>query len=294
MTVLNLMVYRHSAFYSPILGAIAGGFLADEGFEATYKVMPPQRNVGDMIASGEIHVSQTAVSGSWAYLEKGESPPLMHFAQINQRDGFLIASRRPDADFRWERLAAGRFMFVHGGQPQAMLAYALHKKGMDIAALKELDAGSTVKMMAAFRDGQGDFFHEQAPYPQQLEHEGVAQVVASVGEAIGPVAFSSLAASPAWIAGADAKRFMRAYRKSRAWVNSAPPGEVAGAEQYFFPDIHREALIASIACYQRLGCWAGDVGIDRSHYETALDVFAHSRLISRRHSYDLVVVPPPA
>jgi NitT/TauT family transport system substrate-binding protein len=185
-------------------------------------------------------------------------------------------------------------MFVHGGQPQAMLAYALHKKGMDIAALQGLDAGSTVKMMAAFRDGQGDFFHEQAPYPQQLEHEGVAQVVASVGEAIGPVAFSSLAASPAWIAGADAKRFMRAYRKSRAWVNSAPPDEIAAVEQSFFPDIHREALIAAVACYQRLGCWAGDVGIDRSHYETALDVFAHSRLISRRHPYDQVVVPPPA
>ena len=293
MTVLNLMVYRHSAFYSPILGAITGGFLADEGFEPTYTVMPPGRGVGEMIASGEIQVSQTAVSGSWGYLEKGESAPFMHFAQINQRDGFLIASRRPDADFRWDKLAAGRFMFVRGGQPQAMLAYALHKKGVDIATLKGLDAGSTVKMMAAFRDGQGDFFHEQAPYPQQLEHEGVAQVVASVGDAIGPVAFSSLAASPAWIAGADAKRFMRAYRKSRAWVNSAPPDEVAAVEQSFFPDIHREALIAAIACYQRLGCWAGDVGIDRSHYETALDVFAHSRLISRRHPYDQVVVPPP-
>ena len=294
MTILNLMVYRHSAFYSPILSAIAGGFLAHEGFEPTYAVMPPQRSVGEMIASGEIHVSQTAVSGSWAYLEKGESPPFVHFAQINQRDGFLIASRWSDPDFRWEKLTNGRFMFVHGGQPQAMLAYALHKKGVNIAALKGLDAGSTVKMMAAFRTGQGDYFHEQAPFPQQLEHEGVAQVVASVGEVIGPVAFSSLAASPAWLAGADTQRFMRAYRKAREWVNSAPPDEVAAVEQSFFPDIHREALVTAIACYQRLGCWAGDVGIDRSHYETALDVFAHSGLISRRHPYNQVVVPPPA
>ncbi|HEV8645826.1 MAG TPA: hypothetical protein VGR01_09680 [Burkholderiales bacterium] len=294
MTVLNLMVYRHSAFYSPILSAIAGGFLADEGFEPTYAVMPPARSVGEMIVSGEIQVSQTAVSGSWAYLERGETPPFAHFAQINQRDGFLIAARRPDVDFRWEKLTAGRFMFVHGGQPQAMLAYALHRKGVNIAALKGLDDGNTGQMMAAFRAGQGDYFHEQAPYPQQLEHEGVAQVVASVGEALGPVAFSSLAAAPAWIAGADTQRFMRAYRKAREWVNSAPPDEVAAVEQSFFPDIRREALIAAIACYQRLGCWAGDVGIDRSHYETALDVFAHSRLISRRHPYDQVVAPLPA
>lgn len=256
--------------------------------------MPPRRSVGEMIASGEIHISQTAVSGNWAYLEKGESPPLAHFAQINQRDGFLIASRQADPDFRWEKLAAARFMFVHGGQPQAMLAYAMHKKGVNFAALKGIDAGNTGQMMAAFRSGQGDYFHEQAPYPEQLECEGAAQVVASVGEVIGPVAFSSLAAAPAWIAGPDAQRFMRAYRKSRALVSSAPPGEVAAVEQSFFPDIHREALVSAIACYQRLGCWAGDVGIDRSHYETALDVFAHSRLISRRHPYDQVVVPPPA
>jgi NitT/TauT family transport system substrate-binding protein len=293
MTILNLMVYRHSAFYSPILSAIAGGFLAHEGFEPTYAVMPRQRSVGEMIASGEIHVSQSAVSASWPFLEKGEKPPFLHFGQINQRDGFLIASRRPDADFRWEKLKTGRFMFVHGGQPQAMLVYALHKKGVNIIPLKGIDAGNTGQMMADFRTGQGDYFHEQAPYPQQLEHEGAAHVVASVGEAIGPVAFSSLAASPAWLAGPDAQRFMRAYRKSRAWVNSAPPDEVAAVEQSFFPDIHREALIAAIACYQKLGCWDGDVAIDWSHYETALDVFAHSRLISRRHPYDQVVVAPP-
>jgi NitT/TauT family transport system substrate-binding protein len=293
MTILNLMVYRHSAFYSPILSAIAGGFLAHEGFEPTYTVLPAGKTVGEMIASGEIHVSQSAVSASWPFLEKGKRPPFLHFGQINQRDGFLIAARRPDADFRWEKLAAGRVMFVHGGQPQAMLAYALHKKGLNIAALKGLDAGNSVQMMAAFRAGQGDYFHEQAPYPQQLEHEGVAQVVASVGDAIGPVAFSSLAAAPAWLAAPDVQRFMRAYRKAREWVNSAPPDAVAAVEESFFPDIRREALIAAIACYQRIGCWAGDVGIVRSHYETALDVFAHSRLISRRHPYDQVVAPPP-
>ncbi|MEK6212089.1 MAG: hypothetical protein AABM64_17265 [Pseudomonadota bacterium] len=74
MAILNLMVYRHSAFYSPILSEIAGGFLAHEGFEATYTVMPSQRSVGEMIAPGEIHVSHSAVSASWPFLEKGAKP----------------------------------------------------------------------------------------------------------------------------------------------------------------------------------------------------------------------------
>ena len=34
MTVLRVMASRHSAFYSPLLGAIAGGFLQAEGVSA--------------------------------------------------------------------------------------------------------------------------------------------------------------------------------------------------------------------------------------------------------------------
>ena len=49
-------------------------------------------------------------------------------------------------------------------------------------------------MVAAFRSGAGDYVHLQGPAPQQLEADGVGHVVASVGEAIGPVAFSSLCA----------------------------------------------------------------------------------------------------
>jgi NitT/TauT family transport system substrate-binding protein len=293
MGTLNLMVYRHSAFYSPLIAGIAGGFFAQEGFEPTYNVMPQGKTVGEMLVSGAVHVSQTAVSGSWPYLEKGERPPFVSFAQINQRDGFQIASRNPVPEFGWAKLTTGKFMYAHGGQPQAMLAYALHKKGVSLDKTSGIDAGGPQKSMTAFRNGQGDWYHEQGPYPQQLHHEGLADVVASVGEAIGPVAFSSLAAMPRWLASPDAIRFTRAYRKARAWVQTAPPATVAQAEQSFFADIAPDAMIAAIRYYQQLGCWAGDIGIDPAHYETALDVFAYSRLISRRHAYDKVVVAPP-
>jgi NitT/TauT family transport system substrate-binding protein len=293
MGTLNLMVYRHSAFYSPLIAGIAQGFFAHEGFEPTYTVMPPGKSVGEMLVSGAIHVSQTAVSGAWPYLEKGERPPFVSFAQINQRDGFQIASRNPVPEFGWAKLTTGKFMFAHGGQPQAMLAYALHKKGVSLDKTSGIDAGDPQKSMMAFRNAQGDWYHEQAPYPQQLQHEGVAEVVASVGEAIGPVAFSSLAAMPRWLSSPDAIRFTRAYRKARVWVQTASAATVAEAERSFFPDIAPDAMISAIRYYQDLGCWAGDIEIDPAHYETALDVFAHSKLITRRHPYDKVVVAPP-
>ncbi len=293
MIPLKLMVARHSAFYSPFIAGIAGGFFEAEGFAPTYSIAPAGRNVIQFIESGEIDVAQSAVSASWMLLEKGQNPPLVHFAQINQRDGFLIAGRGGQKDFSFTDLLNGELMFVHGGQPQAMLAYALHLKRLDIANVKAVNEGNTEQMMAAFRAGKAQWFHEQAPYPQQLEFEGHARVVASVGEAIGPVAFSSLAASPAWLEKQQSRLFMRAYRMARHWVQTAPPEEVAGVEQKFFPAIEPRALCSAIEFYQKLGCWAGTVTIARDHYETALDVFAHSKLITKRHAYEQVVAPPP-
>jgi NitT/TauT family transport system substrate-binding protein len=148
-------------------------------------------------------------------------------------------------------------------------------------------------MMAAWRQGQGDYFHEQGPYPQQLEHEQVAHIVAFMGEIIGPVAFSSLTATRAWLQRPEAGRFMRAYRKAREWVNTASAAEVATADQEFFPEVDQRVLTTTIAYYQRLGCWNPPVTISRATYEVALDVFLHARLITRRHPYEQVVVPPP-
>ena len=121
MTVLRVMASRHSAFYSPLLGAIAGGFLQQEGFEPVYAPLPPGKTVAQLLAAGEIDVAQSAVSSNWGPLEQGQQPPTVHFAQINERDGFLIAGRHPDPAFAWTKLLSGGFMFVHGGQPQTML-----------------------------------------------------------------------------------------------------------------------------------------------------------------------------
>lgn len=293
MTVLRVMASRHSAFYSPLIGTIAGGFLQAEGFEPEYSPLPPGKTVAQLLTSGEIHVAQSAVSSSWGPLEQGQLPPTVHFGQINERDGFFIASRQADAHFSWDKLLTGDFMYVHGGQPQAMLAYAMHKQGVDLAQVRAVNAGATTSMMDAWRAGQGDYFHEQGPYPQQLAHESVAHIVASVGEVIGPVAFSSLSATREWLQQPEAVRFMRAYRKSREWVNTASAAEIARAEQPFFPDVDLSVLTETIAAYQQLGCWNPSVTISPESYEAALDVFLHANLITKRHPYDQVVVPPP-
>ena len=91
---LRIMVYRHSVFYSPLIAVMAAGFLEDEGLTALYFPKPPHRNQYEMFRNGEVDIMQAAVSTSWDPLSKGNHDIPVHFAQINQRDGFSGLSLR--------------------------------------------------------------------------------------------------------------------------------------------------------------------------------------------------------
>src|SRR5437868_13248424 len=118
---LRIMVYRHSVFYSPLIATIAGGFLHDEGLAPTYFPKPPQTNLYDMFRRGDIDVMQAAVSTSWDPLSKGNHDIPVHFAQINQRDGFFLTARPDSKAFEWKDLEGKRLLADHAQQPFAML-----------------------------------------------------------------------------------------------------------------------------------------------------------------------------
>ena len=293
MAQINIMFTRFSAFYSPLIAAIAAGFLKAEGLEPTHAVAPPGTSAIKGLADGSAHVVQSALSNSFAALEKGETPPAVHFAQINERDGFFLAAREADPGFTWDKLAGKQVLVDHGGQPLAMFKYALHRMGVAYDSIEAIDAGDVKAIDKAFRSGQGDYVHQQGPAPQQLEQDGVGHVVASIGEAIGPVAFSSLAASPEWLRTDMAKAFVRAYAKARRYVNETPAAEIARAEAAYFPDVDQDVLAATITAYQGLGCWNPTLPITPSAFEVTLDVFHHCGLITKRHAYEDIVAPPP-
>jgi len=290
---IHIQFTRFSAFYSPLIATIAGGFLEKEGLQAEHSVAPPGKSAISALVDGSAHVVQSAPSQALTVLEKGETPPALHFAQINEMDGFFLVGRKPEPDFTWDRLKGREVLVDHGGQPTVMFRYACFKSGLDYGAIRAIDAGSSAHMIEAFRAGKGDYVHLQGPAPQQLEHDGVGHIVTALGKAIGPCAFSSLAATREWLAGDMAPRFMRAYRKARAWLLATPAAEVAALEASYFPGIDAAVLAATIDAYQHLGNWTPHVEITRPAFEATVDIFQHAGLVTRRHRYEDAIAPPP-
>lgn len=291
---ISIEFTRFSAFYSPLIATMAGGFLQHEGLKARYGVSAPGKSAIAGLIDGSVHVAQSAPSQGFGPLEQGKQPPAVHFAQINERDGFFLAARQADPSFSWNKLKGKKVIIDHGGQPLAMFKYACFKQGVDFKDVIAVDAGSTDKMIAAFRDGEGDFVHLQGPQPQQLVNDGLGHIVAALADAIGPCAFSSLAAKREWLTTDAAKAFMRAYRRARAWLISTPAAEVAAAEASYFKDIDLPVLTSTVATYQKLGNWTPHVEITRAAFAATLDIFQHAGLISKRHAYEDVVAQPPA
>src|SRR6266699_3092322 len=270
---LRIMVYRHSVFYSPLIAAIAAGFLEDEGLDTVYFPKLPQRSPYEMFRNGELDIMQAAVSTSWDPLSKGERDIPLHFAQINQRDGFFLVERPGRGAFEWDHLEGARLLADHAQQPFAMLKYGLHLKNVDFERVELINAGSPGAMEKAFREGRGDFVHLQGPAPQQLEKDGAGKVVAAMGDAVPPVAFSSLMATREFLQTPKAHAFMRAYRRAIRFVIGSPPEEIAEIEAPFFKGFSVDALAAAVSRYQQLGSWRLDPTITREQYEVAMDVF---------------------
>jgi len=291
---IDIQFSLFSAFYSPLISTFSAGFLQEEGLEPEWSISPPGVSAVAAIESGSAHVIQSALSQGFNSLAKGEEPAAVHFAQINEMDGFFLTARDPDPDFTWDKLEGADIVLFAGGQPNAMFKYACHKAGIDYHKINAINPGGAADIDAAFRAGQGSYVQQQGPFPQQLEADGVGHVVAQVGKLIGPCGFSSLAARREWLETDMAKAFMRAYEKTRLYLNEMPAAVIAKAETSYFPDIDEAVLANCIATYQQLGCWTPHVEITRPAFEAILDIFEYIGSLNERYRYEQICVMPPA
>ncbi len=294
MEKIRIQFTLFSAFYSPLISTMSGGFLKAEGLDPEWSVSPPGVSALAAVKAGTAHVVQSALSQGFASLDQGKEPEAVHFAQVNEMDGFFLTGRAADPSFSWKKLEGAEVVMFKAGQPNAMFRYACHKAGIDYSKIKPVTPGGADDIDKAFRAGRGQYVQQQGPYPQQLQADGVGHIVAQVGPLIGPCGFSSLAATREWLGTPMAKAFMRAYRKTRVYMNDTPAAEMARAQKSYFPEIGEKVLADCIATYQKLGCWTPHVEITRAAYEKTLDIFEYNGQLKRRYPYEMVCSKPPA
>lgn len=285
-----------SVFYVPILATVEVGFLAEEGYEG---ILGPEPGKGierlKLLEDGVVDVLGSTPTLSFLWLER-EVPgdPPWQVAAVNRRDGFFLVRRRAEEDFRWKDLEGAELVTSNFSlQPLASLRMCLSQiAGVDTDSIRLRDDYENMAAAAqAFRDGVGDFVHLQEPFASMLVAEGAGFPAASVGESMGPLAFSTLAMGRRFLAerAEAAEAFMRAYAAALRWIDASPPETIIAATRRLFQGASDEVLLRSVRNYKAVGCWEPDPRISRESYERMVDMWLLAGHMQRHYPFEQVV-----
>src|SRR5260370_20024979 len=143
-----------SIFYAPNLVAIHGGQFAAEGLEIALTTESHELNAADALRDGRVDVALSGLMRSFDLIDRG-GPRLVHFAAVNDRNGFFLLSRAPRPRFAWSDLA-GRTVLSFAGAPTPWLCMpaGLPPPGVDPAPVTLLRAPPAPAAGAALRAGE--------------------------------------------------------------------------------------------------------------------------------------------
>lgn len=256
---LTVAEVAHTIFYAPGYAAISEGYFEEEGLEIELILTPGADKVAAAVLSGDADIGFSGSEATIYVYRGGEEDYLKTFAQITQKDGSFIVSRKKIDNFTLEDLIGKEIIGGRaGGMPEMTFEWALRKNGINPKKDVNIDTSIAFAAMGgAFVGGQGDFVTLFEPTALEVEQQGYGYVVASVGELGGIVPYTSYSARISFIEENKEiiEKFTRALQKGLDFVNSKSDEEVAYSILEFFPDTSLNDLTKVIARYRSIDAW---------------------------------------
>jgi NitT/TauT family transport system substrate-binding protein len=281
----------HSLFYAPQFVAVHHGFFAEEGLDVTTEVSSGGRTTVSALLDGSIQIGLGGIMRSLDLADR-DGGRLPHFIEVNSRNGFFLLAREPRPGFAWSDLVGKEVVsFAEAPTPWQCMLTVLRTHGVDPARVRITRDLPTPQAVAAFRAGRGDFLEQGQTLTEELLSEGAAHLVVSMGDATGPVPFSSYMATPAFLASErpTLERFTRAVYRTQRWMAAASPREIAAVIAPAFPDVDPPIRERAVDRYQRQGTWARDPLVRRPGYEYLQRILLDGGFIKGTHRYEDLV-----
>jgi len=288
-----LTVYEpfRSIFYAPQFVALHGGHFTAEGLDVSVVTAGGGITTTGALIDGRAEIALGGIMRSLDLADRG-GPFLVHFAEVNQRNGFFLLSRTSRPAFAWRDLVGATVIsFAEAPTPWQCMLTVLRRHGVDPRTVTIERTRSLPEALAAFKGGHGDFFETGQPFTEQLIAEGAAHLAASMGEATGPVPFSSFMTTERFLR--DERdvvlRFTRSLHTAQRWIAGADDKQVAELIAPAFPDIAPEIRRRAVARYLRQDTWSRDPVVRRAGYEYLQTILLDGGFITRSHRYEDLV-----
>ena len=266
---VTLNEVAHSIFYAPLYVAIEKDYFKEEGINLELVTGYGADKTMTALLSGEADIGFMGSEASiYTYLQ-GAEDYAVNFAQLTQRAGNFLVSRKPIEDFDWDMLKDSYVLGGRkGGMPQMVFEYILKKHNInpdtDLTIDTSIDFGSTAAAFSGAKEGDpgyAQFTVEFEPHATALEQQGQGYIVASLGIDSGYVPYTAFCARKSYYAenGDTLLHFTKALQKGMNFVNSHTPEEIANVIKKQFPETELDTITTIVSRYQSQETWKTDL-----------------------------------
>ena len=217
----------------------------------------------------------------------GETDAPLHFARVNDRDGFLLVGRRET--FAWADLLGKRLiLFAEAPTPWYVLRALLVERGLDPDRIEAIGGLPAPEAAAAFQRGEADFLQAPAQVAEALVAAGGATIVAEMAREAGPIPYSSYSARRAVLdSQAEALgALIRAHVAALTWMRTATGADIWETIAPSFPAADALVYRRAVERYHRLGVWSSDATLPRASFDRLADLMHRGGLIERVAPYE--------
>ncbi len=293
LTPITLSEVAHSIFYAPQYAAIELGYFEEEGIDLTLVNAGGADKVMTSLISGDADIGFMGSEASIYTYANGNEDYAVNFAQLTQRAGNFLVSRKPIENFSWTDLKGSTVLGGRaGGMPQMVFEYILKKNGVDPKTDLSIDQSISFGLTAAaFMENDADFTVEFEPHATALEQSGDGYVVASLGVDSGYVPYTAYCAKKSYFAeNSDIiQAFTNAIQKGLDYVNSHTAEEIAEviAPQFAETDVKTIAII--VGRYLEQDTWKGDTVFTEESFDLLQDILIDAGELDEKVPYEDLV-----
>jgi len=270
-------------YYAPAYVAMTKGFFREAGLDvALTTAQGGDKSVAALLAnSADIALTGPEVS---IYVQNSDSATKIPiFGVLTEADGTMLMGREKVDKFDWQQLKGKEILAVRpGSTPDLFLEAALRLNGIDpIKDVKLVNNLANPARMGSWLAGQNRYAIFQEPDASQLELDGKAHFLASIGQATGHMDCTSFMATDKYIRENPEviQAWTNAIYKAQQWTASAPPSEIVKAIEPFFPGVNQQALVAGIERLRKFNIWKSTPKIDPSSLEKLQDILVQGGVL---------------
>jgi len=274
-----------SLLYAPAYVAITKGYFKDAGLDVAMTTAFGGDKSTAALLSSTADIALIGPETAIYVLNSDSSTKIRIFCGLTSTDGFMLVGRNKVDKFDWKMLKGKDILgFRPGSTPLLFLEEAMRMNGVD--PQKDAKLSNNVAIPArvgSWLAGQNEFAIFIEPDASQLELDGKAHIIASIGQTVGFADYTSFMATDKFIKDNPGaiQSWTNAIAKAQKWTESAPIPELVSAIQQFFPGVQPQAMTAAAERYRKLKIWKSSPVIESKAIEKFQDILVNGHVLDK-------------